>query len=169
MSWFGRQILPNHKSHQVEHYRLKQLNQHFFTLKLNELTSQEVARYRDIRLKTISPASLKRELTILSRVLTVAANDWGIPVPDNPVKMITLPKSDKARTRRLEAGKEQRLLIDANDQLQRIITLALEAGMRRGEILSIKKSHINYSKSVLLIPSTKTNEPRTAPHFQVKL
>ncbi len=98
----------------------------------------------------------------------MAANDWGIPVPDNPVKMITLPKSDKARTRRLEAGKEQRLLIDANDQLQRIITLALEAGMRRGEILSIKKSHINYSKSVLLIPSTKTNEPRTAP-LQVKL
>jgi integrase len=93
----------------------------------------------------------------------VAANDWGIPVPGNPVKMITLPKSDKARTRRLEAGEEQRLLIGANDQLQRIITLALETGMRRGEILSIKKSHINYSKSVLLIPSTKTNEPRTVP------
>ena len=77
--------------------------------------------------------------------------------------MITLPKSDKARTRRLEAGEEHRLLIGANDQLQRIITLALETGMRRGEILNIKKSHINCSKSVLLIPSTKTNQPRTVP------
>jgi integrase len=93
----------------------------------------------------------------------VASNDWGISVPDNPVKMITLAKSDKARTRRLEAGEEQRLLITANDQLQRIITLALETGMRRGEILIIRKSHINYSKSVLLIPSTKTDEPRTVP------
>ena len=143
---YETEILPSHKSHQVEHYRLKQLNQHFSSLKLTELTSQEVARYRDIRLKTISPASLKRELTILSRVLTVASNDWGISVPDNPVKMITLPKSDKARTRRLEAGEEQRLLIGANDQLQRIITLALETGMRRGEILNIKKSHINFQK-----------------------
>ena len=160
---YKTEILPSHQSHQVEGYRLKQLNQHFSSLKLTELTSQEVARYRDIRLKTISPASLKRELTILSRVLTVAANDWGISVPDNPVKLITLPNSDKARTRRLEAGEEQRLLIGANDQLQRIITLALETGMRRGEILSIKKSHINYSKSVPLIPSTKTNEPRTVP------
>jgi integrase len=35
--------------------------------------------------------------------------------------------------------------------------------MRRGEILSIKKSHINYSKSVLLIPSTKTDQPRSIP------
>ena len=74
---YKTEILPSHQSHQVEGYRLKQLNQHFSTLKLNELTSQEVARYRDIRLKTISPASLKRELTILSRVLTVASNDWG--------------------------------------------------------------------------------------------
>ena len=82
---YETEILPSHKSHQVERYRLKQLNQHFSTLKLTELTSQEVARYRDIRLKTISPASLKRELTILSRVLTVASNDWGISVPDNPV------------------------------------------------------------------------------------
>ena len=83
--------------------------------------------------------------------------------------MITLPKSDKARTRRLEAGEEQRLLIGANDQLQRIITLALETGMRRGEILNIKKSHINFQKSVLLIPFTKTDAPRTiSPHFQVR-
>ena len=35
--------------------------------------------------------------------------------------------------------------------------------MRRGEILKIKTSHINYSQSVLLIPSTKTDQPRMTP------
>ena len=35
--------------------------------------------------------------------------------------------------------------------------------MRRGEILSIKKSHINFPKSVLFIPSTKSDQPRTTP------
>ncbi|HIM04444.1 MAG TPA: site-specific integrase [Gammaproteobacteria bacterium] len=93
----------------------------------------------------------------------MAANNWGISVLVNPVKMITLPKSDKARTRRLEAGEEQRLLIEANDQLQRIITFALETGMRRGEILNITKSHIDLTIKTLLIPSTKTNDPRTVP------
>ena len=72
---YKTEILPSHKSHQVEGYRLKQLNQHFSSLKLTELIAQEVAEYQNIRLKTISPASLKRELTILSRVLTVASND----------------------------------------------------------------------------------------------
>ena len=79
--------------------------------------------------------------------------------------MITLPKSDRARTRRLEAGEEQRLLIGANDQLQRIITLALETGMRRGEILNITKSHIDLTLKTLLIPSTKTDESRIIPTF----
>jgi hypothetical protein len=47
---------------------------------------------------------------ILRRVLTLASKDWGIALPQNPVRMITLPKADKARTRRLEAGEEEKLL-----------------------------------------------------------
>ena len=35
--------------------------------------------------------------------------------------------------------------------------------MRRSEILNIKKSHIDFQKSVLLIPTTKTDTPRTIP------
>jgi len=62
-------------------------------------------------------------------------------------------RSHKARTRRLEEGEEQRLLLKANDQLKRIIIFTLETGLRRGEILNIKKSD--------LIQSTKANVPRT--------
>ena len=77
--------------------------------------------------------------------------------------MISLPKTDKPRTRRLEGGEKERLLQGANPELNRIIILALETGMRREEIPHIKKSHINFPKSVLFIPSTKTNEPRSIP------
>ena len=138
-------------------------------MRVTDLTAKEVAKYRDIRLKEVSAASLKRELVILRRVLTLASKDWGVALPQNPVRMITLPKADKARTRRLEAGEEEKLLQITNQKLRRVIILALETGMRRGEILNIKKSHINYSKSVLLIPSTKTDQPRTIPPspFQV--
>ena len=160
---YQRQILPSHKGQQVEAYRLKTLRKHLGALRLIHLTPKEIASYRDLRLKEVSPASLKRELTILSRVLTIASRDWGISIPQNPVSMISLPKADKARTRRLEAGEKERLLQSANPELHRIISLALETGMRRGEILSIKKSHIDFNKSVLFIPSTKTDTPRTIP------
>ena len=160
---YERQILPAHKGQQVESCRLKTLKRHFGALRLVHLTPKEVAIYRDVRLRSISPASLKRELKILGRVLNLASKDWGIPIAQNPVQMISLPKADKPRTRRLEPGEEGRLLQGSNEKLRRIIILALETGMRRGEILCIKKSHIGFNKSVLFIPSTKTDTPRSIP------
>ena len=160
---YKMEILPTHKGQQVERYRLGTLKRYFGAMRVTDLTPKEVANYRDIRLKEVSAASLKRELVIIRRVLTLASKDWGIALPQNPVKMITLPKADKARTRRLEAGEEEKLHQSTNQKLRRIIILALETAMRRGEILNIKKSHINYSKSVLLIPSTKADVPRTIP------
>ena len=35
--------------------------------------------------------------------------------------------------------------------------------MRRGEILNIKRSHIDFNRQTLLIPLTKTDTPRTIP------
>ena len=49
--------------------------------------------------------------------------------------------------------------------MERLITLALETGMRRGEILNVKKSHIDLTIKTLFIPYTKTNEPRTVPNL----
>jgi integrase len=160
---YDREILPTHKGQQAEQYRLGNLKRHFGDMRVTDLTSKEVAKYRDIRLKQVSPASLKRELTILSQALTTASKDWGITLPQNPVQMISLPKANKVRTRRLEVGEEKKLLQTSNQKLQRIIILALETGMRRGEILNIKRSHIDFNKSVLLIPTTKTDTPRTIP------
>ena len=160
---YDREVLPTHKGHQAERYRVQTLLGFFGGLKLVHLTSKEVAKYRDMRLKQVSPASLKRELTIFSQALTTASKDWGIALPQNPVGMISLPKADTARTRRLEVGEEEKLLQTSNQKLRRIIILALETGMRRGEILNIKRSHIDFQKSVLLIPSTKTDTPRTIP------
>ena len=120
---YEKQISPSHKGQQVEAYRLGILKKHLGDLRLIHLTSKEIASYRDIRLQEVSPSSLKRELTILSRVLTIASRDWGISIPHNPVSMISLPKADKARTRRLETGEKERLLQSANPELHRIIRL----------------------------------------------
>ena len=53
--------------------------------------------------------------------------------------------------------------MSASDEPKRIIIIALETGMRRGEILNIKKSHVDFSLQTLFIPLTKTDTPRTIP------
>ena len=130
------------------------------------LQTHEQTAHRDTRLKTLSPASLKRELAILSRILKLASLDWGITLPHgNPVPQLSLPKTDHARTRRLETGEEKRLLqgLEQGSELDHIIQLALETGMRRGEILSLRKEDIDLVNSTLLIRLTKNGEPRAIP------
>jgi integrase len=159
---YEKEISPLHKSHKVEKYRLQTLREYLGDKRVSALLPSVVCKYRDQRLKAISPASLKRELTILSSVLNIAIKEWGIGVGQNPVSMISLPKIARGRDRRLKAGEEEQLL-SASGELKRLIIFALETGMRRGEILNIKKSHIDFARQTLLIPLTKTDTPRTIP------
>jgi len=159
---YEEEVSPLHKSHQVEKYRLKTLKRHLGDQRVSMLSPALVCKYRDTRLKVVSPASLKRELVILSSVLNTAIKEWGINLQQNPVSMVSLPKVGRGRDRRLEAGEEEKLL-SASDELKRIIIVALETGMRRGEILNIKKSHIDFVRQTLLINLTKTDTPRAIP------
>ena len=159
---YEEDVSPLHKSHQVEKYRLKTLQRHLGDQRVSMLSPALVCKYRDARLKVVSPASLKRELVILSSVLNTAIKEWGINLQNNPVSMVSLPKIGNGRDRRLEMGEEEKLL-SASGELKRIIIVALETGIRRGEILNIKRSHIDLVRQTLLIPLTKTDTPRTIP------
>ena len=163
---YESEILPSKKGKNVEHYRVRTLRRHLGYCCLSDLSLTVIRGYRSTRLKSLSPASLKRELVILSRILKLASQDWGIALPHgNPVSQLSLPKTDHARTRRLETGEERRLLqgLEQGSELDHIIRLALETGMRRGEILSLRKEDIDLANSTLLIRLTKNGEPRTIP------
>jgi integrase len=121
-----------------------------------------VATYRDIRLTLVTPPTLKRELNLLSRVFNLAIKEWGMTL-SNPVPNVSLANVDRERDRRLEGGEEWKLLDSAGVQLRLSIIIAIETAMRRGEILGIKKSHIDFRNRTLLIPDTKTDRPRRIP------
>ena len=95
---YENEVIPLYKGSKSEKYRIQHLKKHLGHLRLINLSPHEVSKYRDIRLKTVFPASLKRELVILSRVLTVAERDWGIAIPKNPIPLIPLSEVDKGCT-----------------------------------------------------------------------
>ena len=73
------------------------------------------------------------------------------------------PKLNPSRQRRLTEY-EYNFLVKGNyhqTTLRNIIEVAIETGMRRGEILGIKPEHIK--GQTLLIPITKNGHPRTIP------
>jgi integrase len=141
------------------------LNHHLGQFFIQGLSAKQLSKYRDLRLKDLSPESLKREMGVLRGMINHANREWEINLQQNPVSMVSLPKVGNGRDGRLEAGEEEKLL-SATDELKQIIIIALETGMRRGEILNIKRSQIDFALQTLLIPLTKTDMPRTIPFLQ---
>jgi integrase len=135
--------------------------------KLSELCTEDFAAYRDERLKRIKPTSLKRELVPIRHMFEVAKHEWGLPIRENPIDRLKLKAPNQSRERRLRPGEFKRLMEAAkfcrNGLIEPIIRVALASGMRRGEILAIKNTDIDFHKKVLLITETKNGFSRYIP------
>jgi len=133
---------------------------------LANLKPHIIADYRDQRLRTVKPSTVRRELGLLRSILNIAAKDWGITLPgDNPVTLISIPAEPKGRDRRLEAGEEGRLkaALSHSPLTWHIVNFAMETAMRRGEIASMKWGQVNTQARTIHIPVTKTDTPRYVP------
>ena len=59
---------------------------------LAQIDSATFAEYRDTRLRSVQPCTVKRELGILQHAFDIAAREWSIPLRVNPLKPITKPE-----------------------------------------------------------------------------
>jgi integrase len=138
------------------------IKRHIGHLTLANISSHHLAAYRDKRLLTVSPATVKIELGIILRTIKLATSEWGYKLAD--ITKVEYPKINNARTRRLADGEIERVLnAITNKQIKAIVELAVETAMRRSEILNIKENDINWSLNTLRIPNTKTHNARTIP------
>jgi hypothetical protein len=103
-------VTPLKKGEASERYRLRVLRNHpIARLSLDKLTPAMVTIYRDDRLRSVSPSSVRRELAILQHCLEVAKNEWGVALQHNPVSKIKKPAPGKARERRVTVEELERL------------------------------------------------------------
>ena len=135
--------------------------------RLFEIGPAEFASYRDERLKSVSPSTLKRQLSPLHNMFVLAKEEWGVPLRANPLDRVRLTRASSNRERRLKDGELDRLIVAARSCRNRLITpiilLALETGMRRGEIFRMCWEHIQRHTSSLFIPHTKNGQARSIP------
>ncbi|WP_018260692.1 site-specific integrase [Methylobacterium sp. WSM2598] len=131
------------------------------------LSTADLASYRDERLKKVAPATVIRELNTISHAIDTARREWGIHLAQNPAKLVRRPALPRGRTRRLEGNEEQILLAAADAgrvrYLRPLIVLAIETGMRRGELLSLRWEHVDLEQRVAHLPMTKNGTSRDVP------
>ena len=156
--------LPTHNGADIsEKYRVKMLKDYFGAMPLDQLTPAHLARYRDVRLKTVQPITVQRDFTVLRSAISTAMIEWDIPLKQNPVSRIRFRNVDKPRDRVMDGAEEILLLKHSSAILAKMIIVAVETAMRLGEICNIRKCDINFQDQTLHIPQTKTNKPRTIP------
>lgn len=165
---YGEAITPMKRGSGPEKYRIKTLLAHRIArCTLDRLTSSEVASYRDDRLRMVSEPTVRRELVVLRHAIETAKREWGYPFPTNPVSGIKIPQHGTPRTRRLTEEEFETLMQAAAKAktwyLFPIIALAIETGMRRSEILSLRWQNIDERRAVALLPFTKNGESRLVP------
>lgn len=134
---------------------------------ISRLTTMHFAEYRDQRLKTVKPSTLRRELGTIGHLFTVARIEWGLPIKRSPLADLRIEGIQDRRERRLRPGEWERLMEAAksrrNPHVIPIIILAVETGMRRGEILAMKWEHFDQDTRSLLIPKAKNGHARIIP------
>ncbi|WP_244470846.1 tyrosine-type recombinase/integrase [Microvirga massiliensis] len=165
---YSETITPTKRGAGPEQYRLRTLLAHGLSyVTLSKLSPAAVAQYRDDRLKLVKPGTVRRELAILQHCFELARKEWGLPITANPVQQITLPEPQKARERRLEADEGQCLASSLATTsvwyLRPLVLLAIETGMRRGELLSIRWRDVDMTARTVRILKTKNGHPRTIP------
>jgi hypothetical protein len=96
------EITPSKRSAESERLRLgKLLRDPLCDASLADLAPHALATYRDMRLLSVKPGTVRRELSLLHHALSIAQREWGVGLLRNPVELVSLPALNNARDRRL--------------------------------------------------------------------
>lgn len=175
---FGRyrtQVSILKKGYGQEKYRIEQICRSFLgDMVTRQVTSVDIATYRDQRLEEINPrtkrklaaSTVRLEMSLLSNFFDIGRIEWGI-CDANPVANVRKPKCPPGRDRRL-TPREERLILrychgHTNPDLYSIVVLALETAMRQGEILNLHWEHLNLKSRIAHLPETKNGTKRDVP------
>lgn len=136
---------------------------------LADLTPAHFAAWRDKRLREVAPASVTRELQLMSSALNVARKEWGI-IPANPISDIRKPQKPPSRDRLPTDDEIARLRHSAGDDLKHATARAfhaflfgLETAMRAGEIVGLTWDRVDLDTRVARLVHTKNGRARSVP------
>jgi integrase len=178
---YALDVTPKKKGARWEALRLEKMAREldFIGKRLNDITSDDVGRWRDQRLKTkyrgklVGRGSVLREMVVLSGVFNVARKEWKW-CRQNPVRDAAKPKKPKHRRRRVSEAEIDALKAtigyDATQPPARLIDeilvmflLAIETAMRSGELLRLRWPTVYLKKRYAHLPDSKNDDARDVP------
>ena len=127
---------------------------------LSQITSKDIDDYKLVRLREVKPATVNRELACLSHLFNLAKRQ-RVFFNENPVALSKLLPEHNQVERILTRDEEERLLASSPQQLKPILICALNTGMRKNEILTLKWVNVDFESNLITLEHTNTKSKKT--------
>ena len=161
-------VTPHKRSCDIECIVLKALlKEDWVNEPLPQLNAAAIAEYRDRRLASVKPATLKRQLNIVKHACATAEREWDWLSPLSLLQKVPLPKNIEHVVKRITAADEHALIRAAQKSrtknLSGLLILALETTMRRSELLGLEWQDVDFKGRELFVRRSKNGKSRTIP------
>ena len=160
---YFNEITPLKKGKDREQQRLNRLlKEDLVNQKVYKLNTKDFIEFKNRRIKD-GNRTCRYDLALLHHIYNTAIKQWCYPITHNPLSNIQKPKCNLPRERRLNDNELKYILNHnfKNKNMNNIIELAIETGMRKSEILSISKEDVKDNH--ILLSDTKNGSPRKIP------
>jgi len=160
----------NKKSFRCDVQICKVLVSHFKGTFLRNFTPQMIENFKQVFFKKPtrhgkrrSPATVNYHLSVLSKIFSMAIDQDVLEV--NPCKRVKRLRLENQRMRVLSESEEEALLeaVGPYTLLRHVIVVALNTGLRKGEILALKWDDIDFEREVMIVKKSKSGRPRIVP------
>lgn len=172
---YAEHVSPKHRGERWERVRLGKLARDlpFAGRIMAEVTKADVASWRDGMSPPLALSSARREYGLLRAVFAAARDEWGW-VRVSPFDTLSPPPAGRPRTRRVSDDELDRILLALNYErgqapetashyIALAALLAVETGMRQGEILSMDDESYRPAARVIHLDRTKNGDERDVP------
>lgn len=146
------------KSWKSDYYNLQTLKEYFGGKYLYTITIKDIEKFKVERSAGVGPATVNRELATLKTMFSKAVI-WE-KLHENIARSVKFLKEPAGRLRFLEREEIVKVLANCNKKLRPIVVLALNTGMRRGEIFGLKWHDVDFKRNIITLLDTKNGEKR---------
>jgi len=149
------------KSYDRLQKHIKIINDTFGDMYIDEINRSHIKSWINFKLKELTPKTVRNYLSSISGVMLVAMDYEAIK--DNVVKDIKLPQHHAKEVEPFTQIEVQKLLDNANDFYRSYLAIAFYTGMRRGEILGLMYSDIDFDNMCIYVKRSISEGKITTP------
>ncbi|MFA5034018.1 MAG: tyrosine-type recombinase/integrase [bacterium] len=133
----------------------------FNGIRLDQISIAMIERFKNQRASAVSNSTCNRGLSYLRHFFNKAIDYEYIKT--NPCSKVKLFKEPPGRTRYLTREEIVLLLDNCAEEIKPIIIVALNSGMRKGEIFNLKWQDVDLQNRFISIQQSKSNTKRMIP------